>query len=58
LESKKASLSCCVAEPLPNDNLDNLLANMRNDLDTTDKNEDAVLEYYELSPLQRYIKTH
>ena len=58
LDSKMASLSCCVAEPLPNDSLENLLANMRGDLETTDKEEDAVLEYYELSPLQRYIKSN
>ena len=57
LNSNMASLSCCVAEPLPDDSLENLLANMRKDLETTDKEEDTVLEYYEMSPLQRYIKS-
>lgn len=57
LDSKMASLSCCIAEPLPHDDINELIENMRKDLDTTDKDEDAVLEYYELSPLQRYIKS-
>jgi diguanylate cyclase (GGDEF)-like protein len=52
-----ASLSCCVAEPLPDDDINKLIDNMRSDLKGADKDEDAVLEYYELSPLQRYVKS-
>jgi len=57
LSSKMVSLSCCVAEPLPDDNVNELIENMRKDLGDIEKDEDAVLEYYELSPLQRYIQT-
>ncbi|MFK7839130.1 MAG: diguanylate cyclase [Bdellovibrionales bacterium] len=58
LDYKKASLSCSVAEPVPNDNLEALLKNMREDLDSSDKDDDSVLEYYELSPLQRFIQSN
>jgi len=57
LDSKMASLSCCVAEPLPHDDVNELINNMRKDLEGTEKEEDAVLEYFELSPLQRYIQS-
>lgn len=58
LSAKMVSLSCCVAEPLPDDSVDDLIENMRRDLDVTEKDEDTVLEYYELSPLQRYIQSN
>jgi len=58
LDASYSSLSCCVAEPLPDDDVNALLDNMRKDLQSVDKEEDAVLEYYELSPLQRYIKSN
>lgn len=50
------TLSSCIAEPLPGDNLKELLQNLRQDLDKSGKAEGSVLEYFEMSPLQRFIK--
>lgn len=58
LTTDHVSLSCCVAEPLPDDNINDLIENMRKDLTKTEKEEATVLEYYELSPLQRYIQSN
>lgn len=58
LNSSMVSLSCCVAEPLPDDSTDALIENMRKDLEGNDKEDRTVLEYYELSPLQRYIQSN
>lgn len=50
------TMSYCVAEPVPGDTLDELLANMRSDLERWKEEEGgAALEYVEISPLQRYI---
>lgn len=57
LSPNMASLSCCVAEPLPDDSTDALIENMRGDLGGSEKDDDTVLEYYELSPLERFVKT-
>ena len=51
------SVSCCIAEPLGDDNVEELIRNLRLDLqDTGYKKSDTVLEYHELSPLQRYMQ--
>lgn len=49
------TMSYCVAEPVPGDTLNVLLANMRHDLDKWDEGGDTALEYHEQSPLARYI---
>ncbi len=51
------SLSCCIAEPVGGDDVSDLLANLRSDLkkSKTDRT-DTVLEYHELSPLERYVQ--
>lgn len=52
------TMSSCVAEPLPGNSLDELMANMRNDL-LRFNNEapgNATLEYFEQSSLSRYIQ--
>ncbi len=49
------TMSYCVAEPVPGDTLEDLLQNMRSDLDKWDEEGDTALEYHEQSPLQRYI---
>lgn len=54
--SKLLSMSCCIAEPVDGDDIHDLLNNLRADLNSTDKKTDLVLEYFELSPLQRYIQ--
>lgn len=53
---KMLSMSCCIAEPVYGDNIQILLHNLRTDLNNTDKKTDLVLEYFELSPLQRFIQ--
>lgn len=50
------SMSCCIAEPLPEDDVDILIDNLRNDLSKVDREAGAVLEYHEMSDLQRYIQ--
>ncbi|PCJ96345.1 MAG: hypothetical protein COA45_11105 [Zetaproteobacteria bacterium] len=51
------SMSCCIAEPVGGDDVHDLLKNLRADLkNTKDKKADTVLEYHELSPLQRYVQ--
>ncbi len=51
------SMSCCIAEPVDGDDVDELLNNLRNDLKNTDKDSnDTVLKYRELSPLQRFVR--
>ncbi len=56
-EAIPISLSYCVGEPLPGDNMDELLANMRSDLSRFDEGGDAAVEYMDISPLQRFIHT-
>lgn len=50
------SLSGCVAEPMPDDDLSVLLANMRQDLQRYGENTGTALQYHEISPLQRFVK--
>ena len=52
------SLSCCIAEPVDGDKVDDLIKNLRVDLgkNETMQKSDSVLQYYELSPLQRYVQ--
>ncbi|GJL84629.1 MAG: hypothetical protein DHS20C02_04040 [Micavibrio sp.] len=51
------TMSCCVAEPQPDEKVDELLLNLKNDLEGTDHEGDKVLQYYEISPLERYVQT-
>lgn len=50
------SLDCCVAEPMPGDDIKELLDNMRADLGRYDIDNAPALEYIEKSPLQRMIE--
>lgn len=54
-EIRSLTMSCCIAEPLPEDSVDVLIENLRADLETTDKDSGTVLEYHEMSDLERYI---
>ena len=55
-QEKFLTMSCCIAEPLPDDNVDELIENLRADLLKVEKPRGAVLEYHEMSDLQRYIQ--
>lgn len=52
------TMSYCIAEPAPGDEVDVLIENMRSDLERFDDegSGNTSLEYMELSPLRRYIK--
>lgn len=54
-EIRSLTMSCCIAEPLPEDSVDELVANLRKDLETSDKDSGTVLEYHEMSDLERYM---
>ncbi len=53
----RLSLSSCVAEPVSGDDVRELIENLHKDLDSSEKQKGgSVLEYFEMSPLQRYVK--
>ena len=51
---KTVSVTTLVSEPSPGDDVDTLLANMKRDLEKVEESG-AVIQYNDLSPLQRYI---
>lgn len=51
----RLSMSSCIAEPQPEDKVDQLLVNMRTDLNRYSGDGQAVVEYVEMSPIQRFI---
>lgn len=54
------SMSCCIVEPLVGYNINEMIKNLRDDLNNKNhlSKADTVLEYRELSPLQRYLQEH
>lgn len=54
-ESRVISVSCCVAEPMPDEKIDDLIKNLSEDLMGED-NQGNVFSYKELSPLQRFAQ--
>ncbi len=55
-DTRALTMSCCIAEPIPGDNIEALIEHLRLDLDTAEKAAGTVLEYHEMSDLQRYIQ--
>lgn len=55
--SQLLTMSCCIAEPVDIDIPEDIIANLRKDLRVADKSPGLVLEYIEMSPLQRFVKT-
>ena len=55
-EKSKLSMSCCIAQPVQGDDVDELINNLKKDLAKIDRQAGTVLEYYEVSPLQRYVQ--
>ena len=56
-QEKSLSMSCCIAEPVIGDKVDELMANLSKDLAESDmENTDTVLKYRELSALERYVQ--
>lgn len=51
------SMSCCIAEPVGSDDVNDLIDNLQADLENTEEEKtDTVLRYRELSPLQRFVQ--
>ena len=56
-EKKPLSMSCCIAEPVNGDDVDDLIQSLSDDLvGSEDDNVDSVLRYRELSALERYVQ--
>jgi diguanylate cyclase (GGDEF)-like protein len=51
------TLSCCIAEPMPENDVDEMLRNLNDDLDNMKNSTGTVLEYFEISPLQKFMET-
>lgn len=52
------TLSCCIAEPVPENDVDEMLRNLDDDLNNMKNSTGTVLEYFEISPLQKFIETN
>lgn len=50
------TMSCCIAAPFPGDNVDELIENLRKDLSSVEKPANMLLEYHEVSDLQRFVQ--
>jgi GGDEF domain-containing protein len=55
--NRNLTLSFCLAEPVESDAVDDLIDNMRKDLANHKTDEDAVLQFVEQSPLNRFIES-
>lgn len=51
----KITMSYCMAEPIPGDGLDEMINNMKQDLNDHLNDRDAVLKFLEMSPLERFV---
>lgn len=56
--SAQLTLSGSMVEPVPADNIDDLLESLRHDLATAGDRHGAILQYQEQSALMRYIKNY
>lgn len=50
------TMSCCIAAPFPGDNVDELISNLRKDMASAPKPANMLLEYHEMSDLQRFAQ--
>jgi len=50
------TMASCITEPAPGDDLKRTLRDLKTDLNSIQENESAVLEYYEVSPLQKFLE--
>lgn len=53
----RLTMSSCVAEPQPGDQTEDLITLMRADLNRYGGNSETAVEYFEVSPLERFVKT-
>lgn len=50
------SLSCRVTEPIAGDHIDDIIQNLRDDINMGEKHGDSIFEYHEMSPLERFVQ--
>jgi diguanylate cyclase len=55
-KDRHLTMSCCIAAPFPGDQVDELVDNLRKDLATSEKPANMLLEYHEMSELQRFVQ--
>lgn len=53
----KMTMSYCMIEPTPGDEVETVLQNMQQDLSDHINDEDAVLKFIEISPLERFVQS-
>jgi len=53
--TRKVTISSCVSEPVPGDNMPELLENMKKDLHNHSDSKGAILKFLEMSPLERFV---
>lgn len=56
--STKMTMSYCMAEPISDDKISPLVENMKEDLDNHASEQDAVLKFIEMSPLERFVNSN
>ena len=56
LDGVMPKLLSCIAEPAPGDELEQLIKNTREELDAHDGEGSGIIEYTDMSPLQRLVK--
>ena len=52
----RATVSCCASEPVPGEETQNLLSQMKNDLERVEMASGAAIQHKDQSPLHRYIQ--
>lgn len=55
-QTSPISLSSCIGEPTESNDIINYIHNLEKDLETYQGDKGTILEHYEISPLQRFIK--
>jgi len=59
LDENYADISCCIIEPMPGEDTDELIEEMKDELKraSADSDENALLQKFEQSPFEKYIAT-
>lgn len=54
-EGRAPRILSCISEPAPGDDLDQLIENIRKELDACEQSDLGIIEFTDISPLQRFI---
>ncbi len=52
---EKITISCCMSEPVTGDQITDLLENMQDDLKDHKTDQEAILKFLDISPLERFL---